>query len=104
MDPEYDSNFASQANGVEDQWPNRLTAWLQVGAELEPGGVSVGLAVSGCVPFVAVPGQIAGIGNRNVARHNAAVERWNQKVERPDLRGFGLPSTIVQLAKSTRPA
>jgi hypothetical protein len=54
---------------------------LEVGAALEPKGVYVDLAVRGAQPFVAISGQVAGSGNRYVARRDLTVDTWNRLVE-----------------------
>jgi hypothetical protein len=59
----------------------RLPDGLDVGAALEPKGVYVDLAVRGSVPFVAISGQVAGSGNRYVARRDLTVDTWNRLVE-----------------------
>lgn len=64
-----------------DQLLQELPIGLHVGAALEPKGVYVDLAVRGGVPFVAISGQIAGSGNRYVARRDLTVDHWNRLVE-----------------------
>lgn len=54
---------------------------LEVGAALESKGVYVDLAVRGSLPFVAIAGQVAGSGNRYVARRDLTVDAWNRLVE-----------------------
>jgi hypothetical protein len=50
--------------------------FVPVGTRLEPGGVYLDLARSGRGPFVALLGQIAGTGNRYVARRDLCCRQW----------------------------
>jgi len=56
-------------------------AWLRPGTPLELGGVYFDLAAPVAAPFVALPGQVAGSGNRYVARRDVTVVCWNRLVE-----------------------
>ena len=54
---------------------------LQTGDLLEPGGVYLDLARPERGPFVAIAGQIAGSGNRYVARRDLSCPRWWRLVQ-----------------------
>lgn len=69
--------------------------WLRTGTELESGGVYIDLASPRGDPFVAVPGQVAGSGNRYVARRDIAVARWNRLVQSAGARGPGQPNAAM---------
>ena len=56
-------------------------AWLRPGTPLELGGVYFDLAAPVAAPFVALPGQVAGSGNRYVARRDVTAVCWNRLVE-----------------------
>jgi hypothetical protein len=49
---------------------------LQTGEYLEPGGVYIDLARPERGPFVALDGQVAGSGNRYVAKRDVSCPRW----------------------------
>lgn len=54
---------------------------LDPGTVLEPKGIYMDLSVHGSLPFVAIPGQVAGKGNRYVARRDFTQAQWNRLVE-----------------------
>jgi len=49
---------------------------LHTGEFLEPGGVYIDLARPESGPFVALDGQVAGSGNRYVAKRDVSCPRW----------------------------
>lgn len=49
---------------------------LQTGEFLEPGGVYLDLARPERGPFVALDGQVAGSGNRYIAKRDVSCPRW----------------------------
>lgn len=55
---------------------------LKPGAQLEAGGVYVDLNSHEPAPFKALEGQVAGTGNRYIARRDVSHELWNRLVER----------------------
>ena len=55
---------------------------LKPGTLLEPSGVYVDLNGHEPVPFKALEGQVAGSGNRYVARRDVSHELWNRLIER----------------------
>jgi hypothetical protein len=54
---------------------------LDVGSPLEPGGVYFDLARPGRGPLVALPGQVAGGGDRSVARRDVPSACWRGLLE-----------------------
>jgi hypothetical protein len=67
----------------------RLPPWLPTGTTLEVGGVYVDLAARKTAPFVALSGQVAGSGNRYLARRDVTVGRWNRLIEGAGACGRG---------------
>jgi hypothetical protein len=66
-----------------DQAPDSTCASVVLGAgiALEPGGVYLDLARPGRGPFVALPGQVAGSGDRYVARRDVPCACWRGLLE-----------------------
>jgi hypothetical protein len=54
---------------------------LKPGTKLEPGGVYIDLNHPHTAPFKALEGQVAGTGNRYVARRDVPHDVWNRVVE-----------------------
>ncbi|MEA2598200.1 MAG: hypothetical protein QOF01_4669 [Thermomicrobiales bacterium] len=103
MESQSFSNVALHLIGLDDLGIH-FPGWLRIGTALEPGGAYLDLAAKGRTPFVAVLGQIAGSGNRYVARRDVPVQCWNSMVEGADLLRFGMPLANVGLASTRRPA
>ena len=53
-------------------------------------------------PFRALVGQVAGSGNRYVARRDVAVERWNGMVQGTERCCFDPPPMFVRRVETTR--
>lgn len=64
---------------------DRLPA-LKPGTELEAGGVYFDLNAPERGPFKALAGQVAGTGNRYVARRDVEYDLWNRLVEQSSRR------------------
>jgi hypothetical protein len=87
---ETDSNRLIATDVIEQDTPAiRVPTWLPTGATLEVGGVYVDLAAMKTAPFVALPGQVAGSGNRYLARRDVTFLRWNRLIEGADAYGRG---------------
>ena len=73
----------SQTGTVDepDTAPEQASGALEQGTVLEPKGVYMDLSIRGSLPFVAIPGQVAGSGNQYIARRDYAHEHWNRLVE-----------------------
>jgi hypothetical protein len=54
---------------------------LKPGSKLEPGGVYIDLSHPHTAPFKAIEGQVAGTGNRYIARRDVPHDVWNRVVE-----------------------
>jgi hypothetical protein len=63
---------------------------LHTGEFLEPGGVYIDLARPERGPFVALDGQVAGSGNRYVAKRDVSCPRWWRLVRSAALGPFAV--------------
>lgn len=85
---ETDSNHPIAAGQIGPATPAiRRPTCVPTGTTLEGGGVYVDLAATKTAPFVALPGQVAGSGNRYLARRDVTVHRWHRLIAGADASG-----------------
>jgi hypothetical protein len=76
---------------------------LKPGTLLEPSGIYLDLSNPGRGPFRALPGQVAGSGNRYVAKRDIPCDLWHRLVEAAAVAGQAAGPSSASMAVPSNP-